>query len=90
VIQPPFIVADIADTSNSVNPIYYVFFTTSTLVASAILFQGFNTTGGTNTVSLLCGFLIIFMGVYLLNISRQPEKPKSHNALDSGLMSTWF
>ena len=30
------------------------------------------------------------MGVYLLNISRQPEKPKSHNTLDSGLMSTWL
>lgn len=74
--------------TNVVNPIYYVFFTTSTLIASAILFQGFNTTGGTNTVSLLCGFLIIFMGVYLLNISRQPEKPTTHhNALDSGLLN---
>jgi hypothetical protein len=71
----------------SVNPIYYVFFTTATIVASAILFQGFNTTGGVNTLSLICGFLIIFMGVYLLNISRQPEVPHHASSLESGLMS---
>jgi hypothetical protein len=70
-----------------VNPIYYVFFTTATIVASAILFQGFNTTGGVNTISLICGFLVIFMGVYLLNISRQPEKPHHPTSLESGLMS---
>ncbi|KAK9464776.1 magnesium transporter NIPA-domain-containing protein [Lipomyces arxii] len=53
-----------------VNPIYYVTFTTCTLVASAILFHGFNTTSLVNTLSLLCGFLIIFSGVYLLNFAR--------------------
>ncbi|KAK9450561.1 magnesium transporter NIPA-domain-containing protein [Limtongia smithiae] len=53
-----------------VNPIYYVSFTTCTLVASAILFHGFNTDNAVNTLSLLCGFLIIFSGVYLLNMSR--------------------
>lgn len=54
----------------SVNPLYYVTFTTATLCASFILFQGFNTTDKVNTISLLCGFLIIFTGVYLLNMSR--------------------
>ncbi|KAK1921629.1 magnesium transporter NIPA-domain-containing protein [Papiliotrema laurentii] len=73
--------------TNVVNPIYYVGFTTCTIVASAILFQGFNTTGGVNTVSLLCGFLIIFMGVYLLNISRQPEPPHHQSSLEAGLMN---
>lgn len=71
----------------SVNPIYYVFFTTSTIIASAILFQGFNTTDAGKTVSLICGFLIIFMGVYLLNLSREPESPKGHSALQTGMMS---
>lgn len=52
------------------NPLYYVTFTTATLCASFILFQGFNTTDAVNTISLLCGFLIIFTGVYLLNLSR--------------------
>lgn len=53
-----------------VNPLYYVTFTTATLCASFILFRGFNTTDAVNTISLLCGFLVIFSGVYLLNLSR--------------------
>ena len=54
-----------------VNPLYYVTFTTATLCASFILFQGFNTTDAVNTISLLCGFLTIFTGVYLLNLARK-------------------
>lgn len=54
----------------SVNPLYYVTFTTATLCASFILFSGFNTTDPVNTLSLLCGFLVTFTGVYLLNLSR--------------------
>jgi len=65
--------------SSIVNPIYYVTFTTATLVGSFILFRGFNTTNTVNTVSLLCGFLIIFTGVYLLNLSR--NDPHGHNLL---------
>ncbi|KAI9897082.1 hypothetical protein N3K66_008104 [Trichothecium roseum] len=56
--------------TNIVNPLYYVTFTTATLCASFILFQGFNTSNVVNTLSLLCGFLITFTGVYLLNLSR--------------------
>jgi hypothetical protein len=65
----------------SVNPLYYVAFTTCTLVASCLLFQGFNTTSAVNTISLLCGFLIIFSGVYLLNLSR--EDPNGNRVLGS-------
>ncbi|KAH9906462.1 DUF803 domain membrane protein [Xylariomycetidae sp. FL2044] len=54
-----------------VNPLYYVTFTTATLCASFILFSGFNTTDSVNTLSLLCGFLVTFTGVYLLNLSRR-------------------
>lgn len=54
----------------SVNPLYYVTFTTATLCASFILYSGFNTTDPINTLSLLCGFLVTFTGVYLLNLSR--------------------
>ncbi|PGH03620.1 hypothetical protein AJ79_07311 [Helicocarpus griseus UAMH5409] len=60
-----------------VNPLYYVTFTTATLCASFILFKGFNTTDKVNTISLLCGFLIIFSGVYLLNLSRTDPDGKS-------------
>lgn len=52
------------------NPLYYVTFTTATLCASFILFKGFNTTETVNTLSLICGFLVTFTGVYLLNLSR--------------------
>ena len=53
------------------NPLYYVTFTTFTLCASFIMFRGFNTSDAVNTISLLCGFLVIFSGVYLLNLSRE-------------------
>lgn len=52
------------------NPLYYVTFATATLCASFILFSGFNTTDTINTLSLICGFLVTFAGVYLLNLSR--------------------
>ncbi|KUI62294.1 putative magnesium transporter NIPA4 [Cytospora mali] len=56
--------------TNIVNPLYYVTFTSATLCASFILFSGFNTTDPINTLSLICGFLVTFTGVYLLNLSR--------------------
>lgn len=55
--------------TNVVNPIYYVMFTTSTIFASVLLFQGFHT-GGAAAVSLLGGFIVTFLGVYLLNVHR--------------------
>lgn len=60
-----------------VNPLYYVTFTTATLCASFILFKGFNTTDAVNTISLLCGFLTIFSGVYLLNLSRNDSDDRT-------------
>ncbi|KII91293.1 hypothetical protein PLICRDRAFT_51462 [Plicaturopsis crispa FD-325 SS-3] len=76
--------------TNVVNPMYYVGFSSCTILASLILFQGFNTTDGTNTVSLIAGFVVTFMGVHLLNLSRAPD-PKDtaegHSALESGLMN---
>lgn len=69
---------------------YYVGFSTSTLVASLILFQGFNTTDATNTVSLLSGFIVTFLGVHLLNLSRTPETPlfdQHHSTLEGGLLN---
>ncbi|RKP35921.1 magnesium transporter [Dimargaris cristalligena] len=53
--------------TNIVTPIYYVFFTTATIVASITLFRGFTKTDTVDITSLICGFLIIFIGVFLLN-----------------------
>ncbi|GAB7341887.1 hypothetical protein MBLNU457_g0199t1 [Dothideomycetes sp. NU457] len=73
--------------TNIVNPLYYVTFTTCTLLASFILFQGFNTTDAINTISLLCGFLVIFTGVYLLNLSR--EDPEGRHLMLGGETSAY-
>jgi len=76
--------------TNVVNPMYYVGFSTATVVASLILFQGFNTTDASDTLSLLCGFVITFLGVHLLNLSRKPEAPldqNGHTVLEGGLLN---
>ena len=51
---------------------YYVGFSTCTIVASIILFQGLNTDDPTNTLALLAGFITTFLGVHLLELSRAP------------------
>lgn len=56
-----------------VNPLYYVTFTTCTLLASFILFGGFNTSDVVASVSLVLGFGVIFIGVYILNVSRAED-----------------
>ncbi|KAF8804661.1 DUF803-domain-containing protein [Phlegmacium glaucopus] len=81
--------------TNVVNPMYYVGFSSATIVASLILFQGFNTTDTTNIMSLIAGFLVTFLGVHLLNLSRVSDPPldhpngnaHSHSALAGGLMN---
>ena len=78
---------------SSVNPMYYVGFSSAVIVASLILFQGFNTTDGMYTVSLLLGFIVTFLGVHLLNLSRIPEPPPlspdnpHQTALETGLLN---
>ncbi|KAJ7696304.1 magnesium transporter NIPA-domain-containing protein [Mycena rosella] len=54
---------------NLVNPIYYVGFCTATIVASLILFKGLNTTSVTDTLSLVTGFVVTFLGVHILNLA---------------------
>ena len=79
----------------SVNPMYYVGFSSATIVASLILFQGFNTTDATSIMSLITGFIVTFLGVHLLNLSRLSESPldhpngqaHTHSALAGGLMN---
>eukprot|EP00158_Paraphelidium_tribonemae_P003502 Partr_v1_DN26177_c0_g1_i1_m10574 putative NIPA-like domain containing len=57
---------DIYSTS-VVTPIYYVFFTTATILASIILFQGIYDSNAADVLTMFCGFAIIFIGVFLLN-----------------------
>jgi len=60
-----------------VTPIYYVMFTTATIVASIILFQGVAETEWRDAVSLVCGFMTIFIGVFLLNNSSSMDRKAS-------------
>jgi len=72
------------DTFNTalVTPIYYVMFTTCTIFASALLFEGWtkcppddptckDTYSAAGLVTCLCGFLTICAGVFLLHSSRE-------------------
>ncbi|KAI9444118.1 DUF803-domain-containing protein [Lactarius indigo] len=72
--------------TNVVNPLYYVCFSTATIVASLILFQGINTDNPVNTISLLVGFVVIFIGMHLLELSRKPAV-SGHNALENGVLN---
>lgn len=55
-----------------VTPTYYVFFTSSTIVTSAILFRGFKGTG-IQIATVIMGFLVICSGVVLLQMSKSAK-----------------
>ena len=57
---------DIFNTS-LVSPIYYVMFTTLTIIASAILFREWEVMNSKDTIGAICGFLTIVFGVFLLH-----------------------
>ncbi|KAJ1656435.1 hypothetical protein IWQ61_003992 [Dispira simplex] len=69
--------------TNIVNPIYYVFFTTATIVASITLFRGLNKTDTVDITSLICGFLTIFIGVFLLNTCKAELAATDKSMADS-------
>lgn len=64
--------------TNIVTPIYYVFFTSATILASVALFQGFNDSSGKELASLFCGFITIFIGVFLLNSTKSAGTRTPH------------
>lgn len=55
-----------------VTPTYYVYFTSTTIITSAILFRGFNGTGIT-IGTVVMGFLVICSGVVLLQLSQSAK-----------------
>ena len=64
-----------------VTPIYYVFFSTSTIVASVLLFQGFENSTEITIISVLCGFLVIFFGVFLLSYDQVEGRRSSIHSI---------
>ncbi|XP_063057594.1 magnesium transporter NIPA2 isoform X2 [Engraulis encrasicolus] len=92
---------DIFNTS-LVTPIYYVFFTTSVLSCSAILFKEWEHMGADDVIGTLSGFITIIVGIFLLhafkdvNVSlstlavsiRKEERPGGSSATPNGLASS--
>ena len=60
---------DIFNTS-MVTPIYYVMFTTFTIIASAILYKEWSEFNSKDALGSLCGFAVIITGVFLLHAFR--------------------
>lgn len=61
---------DIFDTS-IVTPIYYVFFTSFVLIASAIVFREWTSMTIEHVVGNLCGFATTIIGVFLINAFKE-------------------
>ncbi|KAK3985161.1 putative NIPA-like protein 1 [Cladorrhinum sp. PSN332] len=55
-----------------VTPTYYVYFTSTTIISSAILFRGFKGTP-TSIITVVLGFLTICSGVVLLQLSKSAK-----------------
>lgn len=55
-----------------VTPTYYVMFTSSTIITSAILFRGFKGTP-TSIITVVMGFFVICSGVVLLQLSKSAK-----------------
>jgi hypothetical protein len=69
---------DLLTIGYSVNPLYYISFTTATLLSSSILFGGLTTVGIVNTLSSICGLLLIFAGVFLLQTDNARLSMEQH------------
>lgn len=50
-----------------VTPIYYVFFTTFVIIASAILFREWEYMSNEDVIGCFCGFLTVVIAIFLLN-----------------------
>jgi hypothetical protein len=67
-----------------VTPVYYVFFTSATLVASVILFQGFSASPGA-IMTVVMGFFVICAGVVLLQTSKSAAHSEAMKRSKSNL-----
>ncbi|MQM00476.1 hypothetical protein Taro_033220 [Colocasia esculenta] len=63
------------DTFNTaiVSPIYYVMFTTLTILASAIMFKDWSGQDVSSITSEVCGFITVLSGTILLHTTREQE-----------------
>ncbi|KAI4297728.1 hypothetical protein L6164_037601 [Bauhinia variegata] len=64
------------DTFNAaiVSPVYYVMFTTLTIIASAIMFEDWSGQDMRSIASEICGFITVLSGTTLLHATRDQEQ----------------
>ncbi|KAH0712704.1 hypothetical protein KY290_008286 [Solanum tuberosum] len=67
------------DTFNTavVSPIYYVMFTTLTIVASVIMFKDWDGQNIGSITSEICGFIVVLSGTILLHVTKDVERSSS-------------
>lgn len=67
------------DTFNTsvVSPIYYVMFTTLTIVASVIMFKDWDGQSASDIVSEICGFITVLSGTIILHVTKDSEQTTS-------------
>ncbi|ESW13478.1 hypothetical protein PHAVU_008G199900 [Phaseolus vulgaris] len=67
------------DTFNTaiVSPIYYVMFTTLTILASVIMFKDWDGQSGGTIVSEICGFVVVLSGTVMLHATKDFERGHS-------------
>ncbi|XP_011643862.1 magnesium transporter NIPA2 [Pogonomyrmex barbatus] len=63
---------DLFDTS-VVTPVYYVFFTTLVIIASAILFREWTKMSVENILGASCGFFVVVIAIFLLNAFKEMD-----------------
>ncbi|KAL3515019.1 hypothetical protein ACH5RR_021921 [Cinchona calisaya] len=74
------------DTFNAaiVSPIYYVMFTTLTIIASAIMFKDWSGQDASSIASEICGFITVLSGTVILHATRDYETPSVAGSI------TWY
>ncbi|XP_076959061.1 putative magnesium transporter NIPA1 [Bidens hawaiensis] len=65
------------DTFNTavISPVYYVMFTSLTILASMIMFKNWDNQNASQIISELCGFVTIFSGTFLLHKTKDMGTP---------------
>ncbi|KAJ7967197.1 Protein of unknown function (DUF803) [Quillaja saponaria] len=67
-----------------VSPVYYVMFTTLTIIASAIMFKDWSGQDISNIASEICGFITVLSGTIILHSTREVESDNTQGSL------TWY
>ncbi|PHU29937.1 putative magnesium transporter NIPA7 [Capsicum chinense] len=75
ILLAKILVLQALDTFNAaiISPVYYVMFTTLTIIASAIMFMDWAGQNDSNIVYEMCGFITVLPGIIVLHVTREQE-----------------